>query len=469
MESTTIAAIATPVGIGGIGIIRVSGPNALHIAQAVFRRSDPQHRQTPFLPTSHRFYYGHIVTPESGAPSAADQILDEVLLVMMKAPRSYTREDVLEIHVHSGVAVMRAILDLILRQGAVLAEPGEFTRRAFLNGRIDLSQAEAVIDIINARTESALHVATAQVQGSLRHHIESIRADIRRILAETEAAIDFPEDVGDDIDDALMLSKLQEAALLPLKALLGQYDAGHVLRDGLKVIVAGKPNVGKSSLMNRLLDRDRAIVTAIPGTTRDFIEESLVIRGIPIILTDTAGLHPTEDPIEKIGIERTVSRIEGADLVLFMTAAGGPLTDEDEGIYDIIRGKTTIWVENKCDLAAEGGDLLPPESWRLLPKVSISALCNQGIDALKQMIETIALRPSLACESAIVPNLRHKHAIEAALAALAAAADGIHSRMPFELVNMDIRSAYDFLGEIVGAAIHDDILDQIFEQFCIGK
>ena len=469
MENTTIAAIATPVGVGGIGIIRVSGPKALHIAQAVFRRFDTQCRQAPFLPVSHRFYYGHIVASESEQISGTGRILDEVLLVMMKAPRSYTREDVLEIHVHSGPAVVRSILDLVLRHGAVMASPGEFTRRAFLNGRIDLTQAEAVIDIINAQTESALHVAAAQIHGELKRHIESIRADIIEILVETEAAIDFPDDVGDGIDDAMILAKLQKNIVSPLRALMARYDAGHVLREGLRVTVAGKPNVGKSSLMNRLLEKDRAIVTPIPGTTRDFIEESLVIRGIPIVLTDTAGLHPTEDPIEKIGIERTVSRIKDADLVLFMTETGNTLTDEDKEICDIVRNKKVIWVENKCDLDAGPGDVAPPESWRRLPKVSISALYDQGIDSLKQTIETIALQPSLNCEGALIPNLRQKHVIEAAVAALLAADEGIQNRMPFELVNMDMRLACDLLGEILGMKTREDILDSIFERFCIGK
>lgn len=463
MDSSTIAAIATPVGIGGIGIVRISGPQAPDIARTVFRRAGDEPTRQAFHMESHRFYYGHVVIPESGG------VLDEALLVLMKAPRSYTREDVVEVHIHSGPAALRAVLDLVLRQGAALAAPGEFTRRAFMNGRIDLTQAEAVIDLINARTERALHSATAQVQGGLRDRIVSIRAVVRELLAETEAAIDFPEEVGEGIDDAAFLERLTREALLPLQDLAARYDAGHILRDGLKVVVAGKPNVGKSSLMNRLLERERAIVTPIPGTTRDFIEESLVIRGIPILLTDTAGLRPSLDPIEQIGIERTVSRIEGADLVLFMTAAGAPLTEEDREIHDRIRDKAVIWVENKRDLIGGGISDPPPEAWRWMPRVSISALHDQGIDDLKEMIETVALAPSLACESAIIPNLRHLHLILAGVAALSAAADGIRSGTPFELVNMDIRSAQETMGEVIGEVIQEDILDRIFERFCIGK
>jgi tRNA modification GTPase len=387
----------------------------------------------------------------------------------MQAPRSYTREDVVEIHAHAGPAAVRSILDLVLRQGAVLAGPGEFTRRAFLNGRIDLTQAEAVIDVINAQADSALQVAASQMQGALKGHIESIREAIFGILAETEAAIDFPEDVGGEIDDDGILHRLTETGLAPLDALVSQYEAGHVLRDGLKVIVAGRPNVGKSSLMNRLLERERAIVTPIPGTTRDFIEEPLAIRGIPILLTDTAGLHATEDPIERIGIQRTVARIEAADLVLFMTAAGGPLTAADEAIYDIVQDRLVIWVENKNDLAAPEKEAPPPEHWRHMPKVSISVLCNRGLGKLKKMIESVALAPSLACESALIPNMRHKHLIEDAAAALKTAAEGIRRREPFELVNMDIRSAHELLGEVVGETFREDLLDQIFERFCIGK
>lgn len=463
MTITTIAAIATPVGIGGIGIVRISGPDALHIAQVIFQPSKVRRRPTPFLPKSHRLYHGHIVDPDTG------QILDEALLAWMKAPRSYTRENVVEIQMHSGLAAVRAVLDLVLRHGAVLSGPGEFTRRAFLNGRIDLTQAEAVIDIITARTERALHIATVQLQGALRQHITSLRTLIRGILAETEAAIDFPDDVGGDIDDGRILRQLEQKVLPSLRSLMARYHAGHILRDGLKVVVAGKPNVGKSSLMNRLLDQDRAIVTDIPGTTRDFIEESLVISGIPILLTDTAGLRSTEDPIEKIGVERTLSRIEGADLVLFVTAVGSPITDEDTDIYDVIRHKTVIWVMNKCDLDSADMTAVFPESWGKMARVSISALHNQGIDALKQAIESLALQPSLACESTMIPNLRQKHAIEDAEAALVAATESIHGGVPFELVNLDIRSAYDLLGEIIGITIQEDILDHIFEQFCVGK
>lgn len=463
MDSTTIAAIATPAGIGGIGIVRISGPHASQIAETVFRQTGGGRRPGQFRPESHRFYYGHVVSPESG------QVLDEALLVLMKAPRSYTREDVVEVHIHSGPAALRAVLDLVLRQGAVLAAPGEFTRRAFLSGRIDLTQAEAVIDLINARTERALHSATAQVQGVLRDRVATIRAAIRDILAETEAAIDFPEEVGEGIDAAAMLRRLTDEALIPVQTLAALYDAGHILRDGLRVVVAGKPNVGKSSLMNRLLERERAIVTPIPGTTRDFIEEGLVIRGIPILLTDTAGLRSSVDPIEQIGIERTVSRIEGADLVLFMTAAGGPLTEEDREIQERIRDKAVIWVENKSDLIAGVDSDPPPEIWRRMPRVSISALCDQGIDELKEMIETMALMPSLAVESAIIPNLRHRHLFLAAASALTAAVEGIQDGIPFELVNMDIQSARDVLGEVVGDVVREDILDRIFERFCIGK
>ncbi|AOY60641.1 tRNA uridine-5-carboxymethylaminomethyl(34) synthesis GTPase MnmE [Desulfococcus multivorans] len=464
MTISTIAAIATPMGVGGIGIVRISGPDALQIAQTVFQPSHLRRRSpTPFILKSHRLHHGRIVDPDTG------RILDEVLLVWMKAPHSYTREDVVEIQMHSGPAVVRAVLGLVLRHGAVPAEPGEFTRRAFLSGRIDLTQAEAVIDIISARTDSALHIATAQLQGALRQHIESLRKLIRGVLAETEAAIDFPDDVGGDIDDGWILKQLEQEALSSLRSLAARYDAGHILRDGLKVVVAGKPNVGKSSLMNCLLDQDRAIVTDLPGTTRDFIEENLVVRGIPILLTDTAGLRSTEDLIEKIGVERTLSRIEGADLVLFVTAAGSPITDEDTDLFEIVRHKAVIWVLNKCDLDPLGNNTVFPDCWRSIPRVSISARYNQGIDTLKQKIEALALQPSLAYESAIIPNLRQKHAIDAAVAALMAAAEGIRCGMPFELVNLDIRSAYDLLGEILGVTIRDDILDYVFERFCVGK
>ena len=460
MDHSTIAAIATPPGAGGIGIIRISGPEALAIATSLFQGAG---RPAASELKSHRLYHGYIRDPKTG------RVLDEVLLTLMRAPRTYTREDVAEIHAHSGPATLRAVLGLVLREGARLAEPGEFTKRAFLNGRIDLTQAEGVMDLISARTDRSLNLAAAQIRGGMKTDIEAIRNQMQGILTETEAAIDFPEDVGEEIDALAVLDRLENLIITPLRELVSRYDEGHMLRDGLQVVVAGRPNVGKSSLMNRLLRKERAIVTDVPGTTRDILEESLTLQGIPVVLTDTAGLHETDDPVEQIGIERAYSRLETADLVLFVTDASAPLTAQDHRIYDSVRHCPLIRVINKSDLVA--GDVGPeiPAEWAAMPHVRISARYGQGIDALRALITDISLKDSLACESTVVPNLRHKVAIEASLDAVLAAADGIRDGIPFELVNIDIREALDLLGEVTGVTIREDVLDRIFSNFCIGK
>ncbi len=463
-DTTTIAAIATPVGIGGIGIIRISGPEALPIAQNLFRRSPDN--STPFSgsePLSHRMYHGYIMDPETG------RMADEVMLVFMRAPRSYTREDVVEIQTHAGPAVLRTVLELVFRHGARLAEPGEFTRRAFLNGRIDLTQAEAVADMTRVHADQSLRIAASLIRGELKTQIEHIRADLFRVLAGTEAAIDFPEDVGETITAEQLAGILRNTVMEPLAALASHYENAHILRDGLKMVVAGRPNVGKSSLMNRLLKKERSIVTEIPGTTRDTIEEHLMIRGVSVVMTDTAGLHESDDPVEKIGIERARERIREADLVLFMTDGSKPLTPEDIRIHEDVRNQQVIRVINKADLMDEQEWPDTPEDWAAMPRVRISAKYGQGIGQLREMIADIALKDALRPENTIVPNMRHQKLIEAALDSLEKAATGLDNDMPFELVNMDIREAFDLLGEIIGVTIREDVLDEIFSTFCIGK
>ncbi|MGE0084231.1 MAG: tRNA uridine-5-carboxymethylaminomethyl(34) synthesis GTPase MnmE [Desulfococcaceae bacterium] len=463
MDTSTIAAIATPIGSGGIGIIRISGPEAMFIAASLFVPSSARKSgeySADF--ESHRLYHGHITDAEK------DQIVDEVLLVFMKAPRSYTREDVAEIHAHSGPAVLKTILELVLKKGARLAEPGEFTRRAFLNGRIDLTQAEAVIDIISAGTEKAMEAAASQMKGYLKQQISEIREILLNILVQTEAAIDFPEDAGEEIPVDNILEILHEKVRLPLKKLANRYDDAHILREGLRLIIAGKPNVGKSSLMNRLLRKDRAIVTPIPGTTRDMIEENLVIRGIPVVLIDTAGLHESDDPVEKIGMEKSRERIQNADLLLFMTDMEHPLSSEDYDIFRNVSGKKLIWVINKSDLASDREPEVP-ESWQDMPRIMISAKYDHGIGELKDLIAETVLKSAFACENAVIPNIRHKQAIEKSLHAVNTAKEGIENSIPFELISMDIREAADLLGEIIGITVREDVLDRIFSTFCIGK
>lgn len=474
MDDSTIAAIATPTGIGGIGIIKISGQDAVSIAISLFQ---PSCRRELFSKKgisvqSHHLYHGHITDPENG------HLLDEVLLTIMRSPRSYTREDVVEIQAHSGHVVLRSILNLVLKKGARLAEPGEFTKRAYINGRIDLTQAEAVIDIINAKTDKALEFAVAQIRGNMRAQIESVKDALLNILAGTEAAIDFPEDIEEDADMEAILDTLQNEVIHPLNDLIGHYKNAHFLRDGLKTLIVGRPNVGKSSLLNALIRKERAIVTPVPGTTRDAIEEILNIRGIPIIITDTAGMHETDDPIEILGIGKTREYIDEADLILFVTDLSEPFADDDHKIYETIRHKIFVIVANKSDLVDEGFYPDIPDFWKLsnpdredqnIRVIKTSAIYKKGTDALMDFIAD-RFMGEYQGNNAVIPNLRHKMALEKSLQAVTAAAEGIHKGTPSELISIDIKEAIDVLGEITGTVIKEaDVLDQIFNRFCIGK
>lgn len=471
MNNSTIAAVATPIGRGGIGIIRISGEKALRIAATIFKRShfasdhNADTRDLSFAKLkSYRLYHGYVVDPGNG------RRLDEVLLAIMKAPHSYTVEDVVEIQAHSGPVVLSSILELVLKNGARLAEPGEFTKRAYINGRIDLTQAEAVVDIINARTNKALEIATTQLEGNMRMSVETIRDLLSDIFAGINAAIDFPDDVTETVDIDTAIKTLQNKVLARLKGLIEQYENAHVLRDGLKLVVVGRPNVGKSSLMNCLLQKERAIVTSMPGTTRDFIEEPLSIRGIPVIVTDTAGLHETDDPVEVIGIKKTYEHTDLSDLVLFVLDAGCRTTEEDYKIYERISERKLIIVINKSDLSDDEHKLDVPDSWINIPQVKISALYNQGLDVLKDLIAKTAISEQiLEIEHAIVPNLRHKIALDRSLQAASSAIEGMRKRIHLELIAIDIKEAMDSLGEITGVIANEDMLDRIFSRFCIGK
>ncbi len=474
-DSDTIAAIATPAGRGGIGIVKISGKDAFAIAQAVFRplKSRPhatagQNRQNTgirgFKFKSHRLYYGHIINPKDSA------LLDEVLISAMRGPNTYTREDVVEINAHGGAVALHAILDLVLSQGARLADPGEFTRRAFLHGRIDLTQAEAVIDVINARTQKNLKLAAAQISGALKDRVALSRNHLIAVLTQVEAAIDFPDDVEDLIDPKLTIQALQKEVVASLNGLIRNYIDAHIFRDGISVAVVGRPNVGKSSLLNQLVKKDRAIVTDLPGTTRDIIEETLNLQGIPVVISDTAGLHPTENPIEKIGIEKTLAHVNGSDLVLFMVEAHRPVGPDDHGIYDKIKSKSIIMVHNKMDLIKSDSATALPDDWRFEDQVLISALYDNGIDQLKEKIIKLAAgKASLDLNAAIVPNLRHKLLLEASLAAAEAVIEQLQNGTSSELVAIHLQEAIDALGVIIGETVKVDVLDQIFSQFCVGK
>ena len=475
MDNSTIAAIATPGGRGGIGIIKLSGPRAVSIATTIFSPAGSKLKCTPGdTPCtkdnsqggfqSHRLYLGHIMDPSNR------RIVDEVLLCIMKAPRSYTKEDVVEINAHGGQIAVTAILELVLRQGGRLAEPGEFTKRAFLNGRIDLTQAEAVIDVINARTDKSLQAAATLVGGQLKKSVEQIREFLIEFLTRVEAGIDFPDDVADIVDSQVAAGEIKMGVIQPLKQLIQHHRDGNILREGLKVAVVGRPNVGKSSLLNRLLQKDRAIVTSVPGTTRDTIEETLSIKGFPVILADTAGLHDTNDPIETLGIEKTMKNIEDADLIVFMVEAHGSLTKEDYKIYNKVNSKPFVMAINKIDLVNGKNPVVLPDSWTEKGCVEISALYDRGIEDLKQkMIFTRFGKDPIGIEAAIVPNLRQKLLLENSLRESEIIRRELKNNTPMELIAIHLQDAIDFLGQILGTNIKVNVLDQIFSRFCIGK
>ena len=440
----TIAAIATPFGSGGIGVIRISGPNAFDIAATLFSRTKTAPEGGVSL-TSHRVYHGYIFNVEPR------DIIDEVLLIPMKGPSSYTAEDVVEIQAHAGTVVLRTILDRILSLGARLSEPGEFTKRAFLNGRIDLTQAEAVADIINAKSASALKFAASQNLGVFRGQIQALREKLIQFLALLEVNIDFPDEV-DAFDPSQKEIDLIDDVLEKCRGFIRQHDEACFLKDGIRLTISGAPNVGKSSLMNRLLDQDRSIVTAIPGTTRDPVEESLNIDGIPFVITDTAGIHQTDDLVEIIGIEKAKDHINASDIVLFLKEPGMRFTDREfEKVVPVTdrANRKVIFVINKIDLA-DGNLPELSEKYHHLPKVEISALLNKGITALKQKIVNICIAQLDMGNSSVIPNLRHKKALQQAVESLETVKKGLTARQEEETLAIDMKHCIDSLGTITG-------------------
>jgi tRNA modification GTPase len=463
MQPTTIAAIATPPGSGGIGIIRISGEASRNVLSAIFRRSGGivSREHSDFSPPlkSHRLYLGHIIDPK------ADTVVDEVLAVVMPAPRSYTTEDVVEIQSHSGYIVLNKVLELVLAHGARLAEPGEFTRRAFMNNRIDLTQAEAVVDMINARTGKSLDIAAGQLEGRVGKRIREIRENLLSVMAEIEAEIDFSDDMEGAGGDSPWAQALNVGVAGPLEQLIVSYEHNHYFRDGIRMAIVGRPNVGKSSLLNRLTRKERAIVTEIPGTTRDTIEEMVNINGLPVIVIDTAGLHDTTQQIEKIGIERTHATIRAADIVLLVVDISQGITQEDRDIFQQLRETKHIVVMNKVDLHQE---LVVPRGWEDIAAVKVSALEGTNLDDLKNAIFTMGVsRPESYQASSLVPNLRQAEGLKKAHDLVDnALLDGLRG---IELAAMDLREAMGELDRILGLSYGDDVLDQIFSRFCIGK
>ena len=453
----TIAAVATPPGEGGIGVIRMSGPSALEVATRIFRSSlnkDP--RQFP----THTIHHGHIVDP------ALQEIVDEVVLLLMRAPKSYTGEDVVEIHGHGGRVPLQAILRLALRYGARDAMPGEFTRRAFLNGRLDLAQAEAVLDIVQAKTEAGLALAVRQLKGGLSERIRGVRSETISLLAALEASIDFPEE-GLELPDAggveKGLCRIEEA----IHGLLRTAREGRLLRQGARVAIVGRPNVGKSSLLNTLLQEERAIVSPIPGTTRDTVEEEIQIRGFPIRLIDTAGLRAEGgDPIEREGLRRARLALGQADLSLVILDGSTGITPEDLEVWNGTEGARRLLV-NKTDLP----QVLSPDAYRErfgLEPLFTSAKTGEGVEEVKREIG-IALGGEAKEEATVLVGVRHREALERAQGYLEAARHALGRGHSFELVALDIRGAVDALGEILGERVTEEVLDQVFQNFCIGK
>jgi len=451
----TIAAIATPLGQGGIGIVRLSGPDALTIARRLFRARNGVWPETV---EPNRLYYGRIVDPDAGVP------VDEVLVSYMRAPRSYTREDVVEINAHGGLVALREILTLCLTHGARQAREGEFTLRAFVNGRLDLAQAEAVLDVVQARTEMSLRVAMDQLGGHLSRETRALRRRLLGVRAFLEVSIDFPDE---ELPEEDVLAGL-EGAEERIAELLREADRGILYREGVRVAIVGRPNVGKSSLLNRLLRTDRAIVTPTPGTTRDTLEETINLDGIPVVVVDTAGIAgSTTDTVERLGIERSRRSLQRADLVLMVVDASMPANREDEEVAGLIGGRPAILVRNKRDLPrAESYDHLLTEA----PRVDISALTGEGLGELERsMTDTILSGTVDMSAEPLVSNPRHRDALRRAHVAVRSARRALEQGLGMELVAVDVAEAIEVLGEITGETASEDLLDAIFGRFCVGK
>lgn len=457
-EFDTIAAISTPPGEGAISIVRMSGEEAVSIAQKVFSGKDLTQAK------SHTINYGHIVDPKT------HEEIDEVMVSLMLAPKTFTREDVVEINCHGGIVATNRILQLLLVNGARLAEPGEFTKRAFLHGRIDLTQAESVMDLIRAKTDRSMKIALNQLDGNLSHLIDSLRKDILDVLAQVEVNIDYPE--YDDVEE--MTTKLLKEKAIEIKQrieqLLKTASQGKIMREGLATALVGRPNVGKSSLLNHLLHEDKAIVTDVAGTTRDVIEEYVNVSGVPLKLIDTAGIRETDDKVEKIGVERSKKAIEQSDLVLLVLNAAESLTKEDLELIRLTNDKKRIIILNKTDLEEKLDRKELEKISENAPVYATSILKNEGVEALEEAISKLFFNGIENSQSTVmVTNARHIALLKKAQNSLDSVLEGISSGMPVDLVQIDMTEAWNLLGEITGESYEDELLDQLFSQFCLGK
>lgn len=452
----TIAAISTPRGEGGIGIVRISGNNALDILEKIFK---PKSGKAIKGLRNYSINYGHIFDGKT--------LVDEVLVSIMKAPNTYTREDIVEINCHGGFVITEKVLEVVLKNGARIAEIGEFTRRAFLNGRIDLTQAEAVIDLIHGKTEKSVSLSLNQLRGDLKEQIEHLKKLVLDVAAHINVVLDYPEEGIDDPLPEHLVENLQEV-LDTTDRLIRSYDKGKMIKEGIKTAIVGKPNVGKSSILNSVLKEERAIVTHIAGTTRDVIEEVVNLKGIPLVLVDTAGIRKTDDLVENIGVEKSKKLIESADLILFVVDGSRPLDEEDMKIHEAIKAEKVIGILNKIDIK-EDIDLSP------LTKISkwleISAIKNQGIDEMEEEIYRHIIDENIedSSQKITITNVRHKSALEKTKQSIENIFETIESGLPMDLMAVDIKGALDSLSEVTGEISSEDLLDHIFSNFCVGK
>lgn len=452
----TIAAISTPRGEGGIGIVRLSGDESLGILSKIFK---PKSKKDVKDIKSYTINYGHIYD--------GDELIDEVLVSVMKAPNTYTREDIVEINCHGGYLITQKVLELVLKNGAKIAEPGEFTRRAFLNGRLDLTQAEAIIDLIHGKTDKSISLSLNNLRGDLRDQINHLKKILLDVAAHVNVVLDYPEEGVDEPIPEHLIIELHNVKDTITK-LVESYDKGKMIKEGIKTAIVGKPNVGKSSLLNSILREERAIVTSIAGTTRDTIEEIINIKGIPLIMVDTAGIRKTQDEVENIGVQKSKKMLKEADLVLFVLDSSRDFSDEDREIYDSIESEKVIGILNKIDMEKKLDitNLTKVKKW-----IEISALENIGIDTLENEIYNFILSENIedSSEKLIITNIRHKSALEKTKKSIENIFETIDMGYPMDLIAVDLNDALDSLSEVTGEISSEDLLDHIFSNFCVGK
>lgn len=459
MDLDTITSISTPMGEGAIGIVRLSGPQAVEIADKLYKGKHLLN-DVP----SHTINYGHIIDPES------KEVIEEVMVSVLRAPKTFTREDIIEINCHGGILTINRVLELTMTYGARMAEPGEFTKRAFLNGRIDLSQAEAVMDFIHSKTDRASKVAMNQIEGRLSDLIKKQRQSILEILAQVEVNIDYPE--YDDVEDATTEFLLEQSKEIKqeINRLLDTGAQGKIMREGLSTVIVGKPNVGKSSMLNNLIQDNKAIVTEVAGTTRDVLEEYVNVRGVPLRLVDTAGIRETEDIVEKIGVERSRKALSQADLILFVLNNNEALTQEDYTLYEVVKNEDVIVIVNKMDLEQnidinEVKDMIGDT-----PLIQTSMLKQEGIDELEIQIRDLFFGGEVQNQDmTYVSNSRHISLLKQARQTIQDAIDAAESGVPMDMVQIDLTRTWEILGEIIGETASDELIDQLFSQFCLGK